>query len=68
MFAMSSRFWPHELVAKVHDYFATFFLTSTIGYSTDQGRLLEGLTDAFYEITRGYKVTLCKTQASRLFV
>ena len=22
--------------------------------------------DAFYKITRGYKVTLCKTQASRL--
>ena len=39
-----------------------------LGYITDQWRLLEGLTDGFYEITRGYEVTLCKAQVSRLFV
>ena len=29
---------------------------SQLGYSTDQGRLLEGLTDAFYEITQVTKL------------
>ena len=38
---------------------------SQLGNSTDQWK---GLTDTFYEITCGYKVTLCKTQASRFCV
>ena len=41
---------------------------SQLGYSTDQWRLLEGVMDAFYEINRGYEVTLHKTLASRPFV
>ena len=41
---------------------------SQLGRSSDQEGLLKGLTDAFYEITWGYKVTLHKTQASRIFV
>ena len=41
---------------------------SQLGNSTDQWRLLKGLMDVVYEITRGYKVTLRKTQVSRFCV
>ena len=39
---------------------------SQLGPGTDHGRLARGTDGCFYEITRGYKVTRCRTQASRI--
>ena len=68
---LARRLHAHNTIFHV-SFFHLCEIRSQLGHSTDQERLLERQLDhAFYEITQGYEVILCKydtskQQASRL--